>query len=164
MCALPVSGSKTLKKPIPRKLHLGVGYKMSPPSKRWPGGEGGAFYRDTVPRPVHMHGSMHTLPCLYPISAHTLQPGHCGSTNKEKVESCPRQFSGKLLGLYCSWLLTVWFLRWQIPHHLIPSSDSHPVPCADEVVWAPCANHLPRAWCPEVTAGLWETLGFSTCP
>lgn len=72
--------------------------------------EGGdVFYGDTGPSVYVWKYAYTPIPIPHPCPHPTARPLWVYFANKEKVESCPGHFSGRLLGLYCSRLLTVRF-------------------------------------------------------
>lgn len=88
-------------------------------------GEGDAVYRDTGPPCICVHTRAHTpsLPTLYSQALVGL-PCKQGKSGGLSSRAVPWEIAGFVL----FWLLAVWLLQWQWPHHLTSPADSHPVP------------------------------------
>lgn len=71
--------------------------------------EGDVFYGDIGPSVYVWTYAYAPMPIPHPCPHPTARPLWVYFGNKEKVKSCPGHFSGRLLGLHCSRLLTVGF-------------------------------------------------------
>lgn len=116
-CALPVSGSKFMKKPRPRSGAQDVStfQKVALVMVVVVGG----VYRDINPPTPHPRvylwkGGCTPRPIPHPCPSPTARPLWIYFANKEKNESLTRAVSGRLLALFCFQLFTVWFYSMQI--------------------------------------------------